>query len=70
MGAAVAGIPRSRDRCLGEERRLNGALSEEKAHCQTVQHRKEVVDKKLGQTEAVVDTLRVELDSLHITNDQ
>lgn len=58
------------ERCLGEERRLTGALAEEKAHSQTIEQRKVIVDKKLGQTEAVVDTLRVELDSLHMTNDQ
>jgi len=58
------------DRSTAEERRLNGALSDEKNYSQTIMQRKEHVDKKLGQTEAVVDTLRVELDSLHMTNDQ
>merc|ERR1719454_2858611 len=58
------------ERALVEERRLNGALAEEKAHVQTIQQRKEVVDKKLGQAEAAVDTLKGENDSLHTTNDQ
>lgn len=58
------------ERLQQEQERLNSALADEKQHCQTVQQRKELVDKKLGQTEAVVDTLKVELESLHMTNDE
>jgi len=58
------------NRSLSEERRLGGALAEEKEHCATIEQRKELVDKKLGQTEAMVDTLRNELDMLHMTNDE
>jgi chromosome segregation ATPase len=70
MGLNKEQLEAELERALGEERRLTSELAEEKAHCQGVQQRKEAVDKKLGQTEAIVDQLRVELDSLHMTNDE
>jgi len=58
------------ERCLVEERRLNGALAEEKAHSQSLQQRIMALERKLGQTEQRVDDLTVQNESLHQTNEQ
>jgi len=49
---------------------LNGRLAEERAHSQSLDQRRLQLEKQLQQTEGVVDTLKAELDALHITNDQ
>jgi len=57
-------------RALAAEMELNGRLAEERAHSQSLDQRRLQLEKQLQQTEGVVDTLKAELDALHITNDQ